>query len=158
MADSIVLDTVSAPVFNSNLVEKENICECCVIMKAELDELKSELSSCKEIVRILQEEVREYSTSQPVWNKVNDDHKGKVPVNSSVRNGWSQCSSNRRRKPQQMRRNLQQLPIQTSNKFEPLVNLNDCSGYPRCPTAADLIQVPSNHMTKHHGLSQSVKK
>ena len=90
MADSVVCYMISAPVFNSKLVEKENICECCVIIKAELDELKSELSSCKEIIRILQEEVRECSTtSQPVWNKANEDHKGKVPINSSVRNGWS---------------------------------------------------------------------
>ena len=67
------------------------------------------------------------------------------------------CSSNRRRKPQQIR-NLQQLPIGTSNKVEPLVNLNDGNGYPRCLTAADLIQVQSNHVTIHQGLSQSVKK
>ena len=158
-ADSIVCDTISTIVFNSKLVEKENICDSCVIMKAELDELKSEISSCKEIIRILQEELRGCSTmSQPVWKKANEDHKGKVPVNSSVHNGWSQCSSNRRRKPQQIRRNLQQLPIQTSNMFQHSVNLNDGNKYPRCSAAADLTQVPSNYMTKHQGLSQSVKK
>jgi hypothetical protein len=36
---------------------KEINCECCKKMKVELSEVKLELSSCKEIIRILQEEI-----------------------------------------------------------------------------------------------------
>jgi len=30
--------------------KKENVCECCEIIKLELNEMKLELSSCKEIM------------------------------------------------------------------------------------------------------------
>ena len=32
-------------------------CECCKIMTVKLSEVQSELSSCREIIRILQEEI-----------------------------------------------------------------------------------------------------
>ena len=57
MADNIVSETITAPVFNSVLSEKENVCECCEIMKVAFNELKLELNSCTEIIRILQEEM-----------------------------------------------------------------------------------------------------
>jgi len=128
-------------------------------MKVEFNELKLELNSCNEIIRILQEEMREFSKmAQPAWNNVNDDHNGKESVNSSLNDKWSHHSSNRRRKPQQRRRNLQQLPLQTSNYFEPLANLIDGNEYPKCLTFVNQIQVSSNPMTKRRSLSPSVKK
>jgi len=42
----------------SKVVEKDNTCECCNKIKSELDDLKSELKSCKEITRILYEDVQ----------------------------------------------------------------------------------------------------
>jgi hypothetical protein len=109
MADNIVSETISVPVFNCILSEKENVCECCEIMKVEFNNLKLELISCNEIIRILQEEISKMA--QPTLNKVNEDHNGKESDNLSSYNKWSHCSSNRRRKPQQIRRNLQQLPL-----------------------------------------------
>jgi D-ribose pyranose/furanose isomerase RbsD len=58
MADGKVYVEQIAPVLVSNVVVKENICECCNIIKSELVELKSELKSCREIIRILHEEVQ----------------------------------------------------------------------------------------------------
>ena len=47
----------TAPALFRKVVEKDNICECCDIIKSELDDLKSELKSCKEIIRILYEDI-----------------------------------------------------------------------------------------------------
>ena len=54
MADGKVVEVQIAPVLQSELVEKNNICECCNLMRTELEELKSELKSCREIIRIIQ--------------------------------------------------------------------------------------------------------
>ena len=64
-------------------------------MKVEFNELKLELNSCNEIIRILQEEMREFSKmAQPALNKVNEDHNGKESDNSSLNDEWSHRSSN----------------------------------------------------------------
>ena len=128
-------------------------------MKVEFNELKLELNSCNEIIRILREEMREFSKmAQPASNKVNEDHNGKESDNSSLNDEWSHRSSNRRRKPQQVRRNLQQVPLQISNYFETVANLNDGNEYPKCSTSVNQVQVSSSRMSKSRGLSQSVKK
>jgi hypothetical protein len=57
MADGKCCEVLTVPVFNGELVGKSNICECCSIMRTQLHELKSELNSCREIIKILQEEV-----------------------------------------------------------------------------------------------------
>jgi len=93
MADNIVSETILAPVFNRILSEKKNVCECCEIMKAEFNNLKLELISCNEIIRILQEEISKMA--QPTLNKVNEDHNGEESDNLSSYNKWSHCSSNR---------------------------------------------------------------
>jgi hypothetical protein len=51
MADGKLCEVLTAPVLNSELVGK-TICECYNIMRAELDELKSELNSCREVIKI----------------------------------------------------------------------------------------------------------
>ena len=93
--------------------------------------------------------------AQPTLNKANEDHNGMKSDNSSSYNKWSHCSSNRRRKPQQIRPNLQQSPLRTSNQFEPLANLNDGEEYPKC---FNQVQVSNGLTVKRQGLSQSVKK
>ena len=109
MVVSLVSETISVPDFNGMLSEKENVCECCAIMKVEFNNLKLELNSCNEIIRILQEEINKMA--QPTLNKANEDHNGMESDNSSSYNKWSHCSSNRRRKPQQIRTTLQQSPL-----------------------------------------------
>jgi hypothetical protein len=60
MADHQGCEVASPQIFESLLsIKKVNICECCEIMKSEFHEMKLELSSCKEIIRILLEEIRE---------------------------------------------------------------------------------------------------
>jgi hypothetical protein len=50
-----VSEVISAQFSESILSDKkENICECCEVIKLEIDEMKLELSSCKEIIRILE--------------------------------------------------------------------------------------------------------
>ena len=131
MADGEVFEVQIAPVLQSELVEKYNICECCNLMRAELEELKSELKSCREIIRIIQEEAQVIkSTPYAAWNIVNGDRTEELQAN--VQDGWRQNSSNRRRRPQNIRTQLQQLPVHTSNRFEPLTNLKDDNGVLRC--------------------------
>jgi len=100
-------------------------------MRAELEELKSELKSCREIIRIIQEEAQvTKSTPYAAWNIVNGDRTEELQA--SVQDGWWQTSSHWRRRPQNIRRQLQQLPVHTSNRFEPLTNLKDDNGVLRC--------------------------
>jgi hypothetical protein len=83
----MVAEVTSAQVSESILSDKkENVCECWEIIKLELNEMKSELSSCKEIIRALQEEMREISPpTQPVLNQANGDRNGEESYNSSVK-------------------------------------------------------------------------
>jgi hypothetical protein len=74
---------------------KEINCECCIKMKVELSEVKSELCYCKEIIRILQEEIQEISSYyQPTGNKLNEDSKSKESYNPLTREDWTSFSSN----------------------------------------------------------------
>ena len=79
---------------------KEKNCECCKIMMVKLSEVESELSSCREIIRILQEEIRETSSSyQPTGNKVNEDSQNKGSYNPIISEDWTTHPLNRSRYP-----------------------------------------------------------
>jgi hypothetical protein len=87
MVDHVVSEVIATQVSESILSDKkENVCECCKIIKLELNEMKLEQSSCKEIIRLLQKEMRKISPPiQPVSNKVSGDHNSKESYNSSVK-------------------------------------------------------------------------
>jgi len=108
MADHVVSEVIATQVSESILSDKkENVCECCKIIKLELNKMKLEQSSCKEIIRVLQKEMREINPpTQPIWNKVSRDHNSKESYNSSVKGDWTYFSLNRQRKPEHTRRNL----------------------------------------------------
>ena len=54
MPGHMVSEVISAQVSESILSDKkEDVCECCEIIKLELNEMKLKLSSCKEILRVL---------------------------------------------------------------------------------------------------------
>jgi hypothetical protein len=126
MADGKVCVEQSAPVLLSKVVVKENICECCNIIESELVELKSELKSCREIIRKLHEEVQVgKSTPHAAWDMTNRDRIEQTQINAWPQDGGWQNPSNGRRRPQRVRIQLQQLPLHTSNQFEPLLNLNE---------------------------------
>jgi hypothetical protein len=126
-------------------------------MRAELEELKSELKSCREIIRIIQEEAQVIKpTPYAAWNIVNGDRTEDLQAN--VQDGRWQNSSNRRRRPQNIRRQLQQLPEHTSNRFEPLSNLKDENGVSRCSTMESRCKVSSDLMArKQSGIKNVVK-
>jgi hypothetical protein len=64
---------------------KEKNYECCKIMTVKLSEVQSELSSCREIIRILQEGIREISSSyQPTGNTANEDSQNKESYNPTL--------------------------------------------------------------------------
>jgi hypothetical protein len=93
-------------------------------MKAELRNVKSELNSYKEIVKVLQEELRDFSlSSQPANNKGNERREDEECYSASVNSEWSVISSRRRRKPLPTSRSLRQIPITSSNQFNTLANL-----------------------------------
>jgi hypothetical protein len=87
MAAHVVTGVISAQVSESILSDKkENVCECCEIIKLDLNEMKLELSFCKEIIRVLQEKMREISPpTQPVLNQANGDRNCEESYNSSVK-------------------------------------------------------------------------
>jgi hypothetical protein len=126
MADSEVRVDQSAPILCDNAVVKNNICECYTTFKSELDDLKSELKSCKEIIRILYEDSQivksspcaaEYSPNRVRIEKTQDK-------SCSQNEGWLNVID-RRRKPQNARRQPQRIPVHLSNRFTPLHNLNE---------------------------------
>jgi lysophospholipase L1-like esterase len=99
-------------------------------MKAELTDMKMELNSFKEIVKVLQEELREFNLSSQPTNSIgsscNVEEKSQL---ASVDGEWMTFSSNRLKKPRLISKNLQYIPTSMSNQFATLVNLknNDAS-------------------------------
>jgi hypothetical protein len=70
-------------------VAKRNNCECCKILKAKLCEMQTELSSCREIIQILQEEIQDISSiHQPIENSRNNE-----PRNPAISEKWTTFSS-----------------------------------------------------------------
>jgi len=126
MADGNVRVEQIAPALCSKVVVKDNICECCNKIKLELDDLKSELKSCKEIIRILHENVQiDKSTLCATEVVANKDRMEEIQTNLCAQNeGW-QNVVNRKKKPHNAVRQLRQLPLCTSNQFAQLLNLND---------------------------------
>jgi hypothetical protein len=129
MADTSYSKAISVQVSTRPLSDKEgNVCKCCEKIKVELNEVKTELDSCREIIRVLQEELREISLPiKPAGNKANGDYKDKESYNSLRSEEWTSFSSNRRRNPHYNRRNIRRLPLQTFNDL--LANLNDDSEF-----------------------------
>jgi hypothetical protein len=131
MADASCSEVISVQFSKRTLSDKkETVCKCCEKIKVELNEVNLELDCCREIIRALQEEFREISPStQPTGNKVNKDYEDKETYNTLTSEECTSFSSNRRKNLQYTRRNLRQLPLQTSNQFDPLANLNEDSMY-----------------------------
>jgi hypothetical protein len=118
MADDNLHIIRPTPISNNNILEKDNICECSDTKKLELYELKLELKSCREIIRILQEEARNSkSTPRVTCDVKSGELTEKTQINPWHQVGGWQNSSNQRRRPQKIRRQLQQLPLHTTNKF-----------------------------------------
>jgi hypothetical protein len=76
MADVACSEVISVQISKRTLSDKKEIvCGYCEKMKAELNEVKLEIGSCREVIRVLQEEIREISPSiQPTGNKANEDY------------------------------------------------------------------------------------
>jgi len=99
----------------------DKVYECCNDLVSE----KLELSSCKEIIRILHEEIQEVSSLYKLHvNKVNKDSSDNEINNPTVNVNWTYHSTHRGKFPRLSRRNPRQLPLQTSNQFAPPTNLN----------------------------------
>jgi len=108
-------------------------CDCSEIMQLELNNVKLELSSLREIIRVLQEEIQEISrSSQPTENNGNEIYEGEESPTLSTHQEWTTLPSNRRRKPPRTNSNLRQPPLMTSNKFATLANLKNESQFPEC--------------------------
>ena len=116
MAAGISSEMISAQVSERAVSDKKHVvCDCCVKMTIELNEAKLELSSFREILRVLQEEIRGNSSStQPTENKGNEGYENKAPYTLSANEEWTSFSSNRRKK-HYTRSNLPQLTLETSN-------------------------------------------
>jgi len=108
MEAGISSEMISAQVSKRTVSDKKDVvCDCCEKMKIELNEVKLELSSFREILRVLQEEIRKISPStQPTENKGNEVYENEEPYTLSASEDWTSFSSNRRKKQQYTRRNL----------------------------------------------------
>jgi len=86
MAAGISSEIISAQVSERAVSDKENVvCDCCVKMTIELNEAKLELSSFREILRVLHEEIRgNRSSTQPTENKGNEGYENKAPYTLSA--------------------------------------------------------------------------
>jgi hypothetical protein len=123
----------SAPVLSDNVVEKEYICEGCNSMRLELNDLKIELKSCKEIIRMLHEETQVNKATQCAErDKKQGDQIEVIQSNTWTQSGNWQFTSDHRRRPRKIRRQFQQTSLQTSNQFDPLLNLEEGGEVLRC--------------------------
>jgi hypothetical protein len=115
MAAGTRREAISVQVSKRTVSDKKEVdCDCCEKMKVEPNEAKSELSSLREIIRVLQEEIREISPStQPTESKGNEVYEDKVPYTLLASEDWTSFSSNRRKRLQYTRRNLRQLSLET---------------------------------------------
>jgi len=78
---------------------KHVVCDCCGKITIELNEVKIELSFFREILRVLQEEIRENSPStQPTENEGNEGYENKAPYTPSANEEWTSFLSNRGKK------------------------------------------------------------
>jgi len=95
MADGKVCVEQITPALYSKMVVKDNICECCDIIKSELDDLKSELKSCKEIIRILCEDVQiSKTTPRATGDIMNRDLAEEMQINSCAQDeGWQNVAN-----------------------------------------------------------------
>jgi hypothetical protein len=102
MAVSFSHETSSVREFEVKLSDKNDltVCDCCEIMKAELFDVKLELNSFKEIVKVLQEELREFSlTSQHAIINDRELNEGWIPQPVSVDREWTTIPSRQRKNP-----------------------------------------------------------
>jgi len=93
-------ETISAQVSMRAVSDKNHVvCDCRGKITAELNEVKLELSSFREILRVLQEEILEISPStQPTENKGIEGCENKAPYTLSMNEEWASFSSKRRKK------------------------------------------------------------
>ena len=91
----------TAPKLCDNMVVKHKICDCCILLKSELEDLKSELESCKAVIRILYEDSQIVRPlPRAVENIQTRDRVDKSQDKSGNQSeGWRNIS-NRRRIPQ----------------------------------------------------------
>jgi hypothetical protein len=98
---------------------KRNNCECCKILTAKLCEMQTELSSCREIIQILHDEIHDISLNhQPIENSRNNE-----PRNPAISGKWTTFSSTKGKYLQYSRESQRQCPLATFNHYSPLANL-----------------------------------
>ena len=105
-------------------------CGCSEIMQLELNSVKLELSSLREIIRVLQEEISQ--SSQPAENNGNEVYEGEESYTLSTCQEWTTLPSNRRQKLPRTNSNFRQLPLATFNKFATLANLKNENQFSEC--------------------------
>jgi len=120
-------EEVTIPAYGRIPCDKQiKFCDYCKEMVTEINVVKSELSSCKEIIRILHEEIREINSLYQLYgNEVNEGMSNKESNNPLASENWTYRSSHRSKYPRLARENFRQLPLETSNQFAPLTNLNE---------------------------------
>ena len=86
MAAGISNEVTSAQVSKRTVSDKNHVvCDCCGKITAELNEVKLELGSFREILRVLQAEIREISPpTQPTENKGIEGYGNKAPFTPGV--------------------------------------------------------------------------
>ena len=120
--------------------------------------MKSELDICREIIRVLQEELGEINPPiQPAGNKANEFYKDKESYNSLISEEWTSFASNRRRNAPYTRINIRQLPLRTFNKFDLQANFNDDSEILKYVPSLKHSQPLNNRYVKHQPKTQSAK-
>ena len=160
MADGLVGEAITAHVSQHvSSVNKENSCECCIHSSMELREVKLELSSCREIIRILQEEIRNnHASSQFSASKLNAVTVHNDFKTPTTREDWTIHSTNRRSYSRVTSSNPKHSPLITSNQFALLVNLKDDNVNPSCAPLNKRSQPIRNCYMKRRPAQLSVKQ
>lgn len=123
----------SIQISGGNISDKKEVivCDCCEKVKLELEDVKLEISSIREIIRVFQEEISGISPPKQPTEKENETHEADESYAVSANREWTNISSNRRNKIPNTR-NSRQLPLVTPNKFATVTNLDNENQFPEC--------------------------
>jgi hypothetical protein len=104
--------------------EQERNCLCCIELSKELEKMKTEILSYEEIIKVLQNEIRNKELTSKPESMVRKDFSGDR-LKANTDKDWVQVSTRNNRKPNNYNSNFMQLIPTTGNKYELLHTLKD---------------------------------
>jgi len=131
MAAAIVVYECAIPDFTKRTQEESKLgCECCTKLKLELSEPVSQLTSAKEIIRTLKENLDMAKSSEHNALKLSNLNRQKDETYIQIKSSkWNKIPTRNPARNRGEMGNLQKEDVRTSNSSDVLSNLKDAPDY-----------------------------